>query len=155
MAIIHAPAYSLIQVLIPRRDKQDTHKSNNSGPGGGKMLRCIIGEKPMNKILSLIAALLLVTACSRDQSTEPAVPLTSGVDLAGMDMSVRPQDDYYAYANGTWLKQTEIPADQFGWGSYITLRDDGLADVKAIVDEVAADVSESEAAAKIGNNNSA
>jgi predicted metalloendopeptidase len=68
-----------------------------------------------------------------------------------MDMGVRPQDDYYAYANGSWLKQTEIPADQFGWGSYITLRDDSLADVKAIVDEVAADVSDSEVAAKIGN----
>jgi predicted metalloendopeptidase len=105
----------------------------------------------MNKILSLITALLLVTACSQDQGTEPAVPLNSGVDHAGMDMGVRPQDDYYAYANGSWLKQTEIPADQFGWGSYITLRDDSLADVKAIVDEVAADVSDSEVAAKIGN----
>ena len=105
----------------------------------------------MNKIVSLITALLLVAACGQPQSTEPAVALKSGVDPAGMDLSVRPQDDYYAYANGSWLKQTEIPADQFGWGSYITLRDDSLADVKAIVDEVAADVESTEAAAKIGN----
>lgn len=108
----------------------------------------------MNKIISALAVLFLVAACSQDAGTEaatPAAPLKSGVDLTGMDLSVRPQDDYYAYANGAWLKQVEIPADQYGWGSYITLRDDSIADVKAIVDEVAADVEDSEAAAKIGN----
>ncbi|NIA27394.1 MAG: peptidase M13 [Desulfobulbaceae bacterium] len=68
-----------------------------------------------------------------------------------MDTSVRPQDDFYAYANGKWLKETEIPADQYGWGSYMTLRDDSLSDVRAIVDEVAGDAADSEAAAKIGN----
>lgn len=100
----------------------------------------------MNKILSALAAILLVAACTQDTA-----PLKSGIDLAGMDLSVRPQDDFYAYANGTWLKETEIPADQYGWGSYITLRDDSISDVKAIVDEVAADVADSAAAAKIGN----
>jgi putative endopeptidase len=109
----------------------------------------------MNKILSALAAALLLTACGQDTApTEPAAPpapLKSGIELTGMDLTVRPQDDYYAYANGTWIKETEIPGDQFGWGSYMTLRDDSLSDVKAIVDEVAADVEDSEAAAKIGN----
>ncbi|MGI9272174.1 MAG: M13 family metallopeptidase [Woeseiaceae bacterium] len=109
----------------------------------------------MTKILTAFAAALLMAACGQDTApTEPAAPpapLKSGVELTGMDLSIRPQDDYYAYANGTWIKETEIPADQFGWGSYMTLRDDSLTDVKAIVDEVAADVTESEAAAKIGN----
>ena len=109
----------------------------------------------MNKILSALAAALLVAACGQDTApTEPEAPpapLKSGVEMTGMDLTVRPQDDYYAYANGTWIKETEIPADQFGWGSYMTLRDDSLSDVKAIVDEVAADVEDSKAAAKIGN----
>jgi len=109
----------------------------------------------MNKILSALAAVLLVSACSQDTATTepetPPAPLKSGIELTGMDLDVRPQDDYYAYANGNWLKETEIPADQFGWGSYMTLRDDSLKDVKVIVDEVAADVEDSEAAAKIGN----
>ena len=106
----------------------------------------------MHKILAALAAVFLIAACSQDTTpATPPAPLKSGVDLAGMDLGVRPQDDYYAYANGTWLKETEIPADQYGWGSYITLRDDSIADIKAIVDEVAADVSDSAAAAKIGN----
>ena len=106
----------------------------------------------MNKILTALVTLFLVAACSQESTTtEPAAPLKSGVETTGMDLSVRPQDDFYAYANGTWIKETEIPADQVGWGSYMTLHDDSLADVKAIVDEVAADVTDNEAAAKIGN----
>jgi predicted metalloendopeptidase len=109
----------------------------------------------MNKILPALTALVFLAACSQESTTSetsaPAAPLKSGVETTGMDLSVRPQDDYYAYANGTWIKETEIPADQVGWGSYMTLRDDSVNDVKAIVDEVAADVEDSEAAAKIGN----
>jgi predicted metalloendopeptidase len=113
----------------------------------------------MNKILAALGAAVFLAACgSEPEPTEApasAEPLKSGVELTGMDTSVRPQDNYYAYANGNWLKETEIPADQFGWGSYMTLRDDSLTDVKAIVDEVAGDAADSEAAAKIGNYYSA
>jgi putative endopeptidase len=109
----------------------------------------------MNKTFLILAAASLLAACGQGTETmEPAVPaapLKSGVELTGMDTSVRPQDDYYAYANGKWLEETEIPADQVGWGSYMTLRDDSLTDVRAIVDEVAGDAADSEAAAKIGN----
>jgi putative endopeptidase len=109
----------------------------------------------MNKILLTLAVASLLAACGQGTETAepaaPAAPLKSGVELTGLDTSVRPQDDYYAYANGKWLEETEIPADQFGWGSYMTLRDDSLTDVRAIVDEVAGDAADSEAAAKIGN----
>jgi predicted metalloendopeptidase len=40
-----------------------------------------------------------------------------GIDLAGMDGSVPPGDDFFRYANGTWLKTTEIPADLSVWGT--------------------------------------
>jgi len=118
------------------------------------MLRKFIEGTQMNKMLFTLATLCLTAACGQQSATDSAgsaADLQSGVDLAGMDLSVRPQDDFYAYANGSWLKTVEIPGDQVGWGSYLTLRDDSIADVKAIVDEVAADVEDSEAAAKIGN----
>ncbi len=109
----------------------------------------------MNKIFLILAVTSLLAACGKGTETAepaaPAAPLKSGVELTGLDTSVRPQDDYYAYANGKWLEETEIPADQYGWGSYMTLRDDSLTDVRAIVDEVAGDAADSEAAAKIGN----
>jgi predicted metalloendopeptidase len=109
----------------------------------------------MNRIIALALSASLLTACGQEPAaTEPAPPpaaLKSGVELTGMDTSVRPQDDYYSYANGKWLQETEIPADQVGWGSYMTLSNDSLSDVRAIVDEVAGDASDNEAAAKIGN----
>ena len=40
-----------------------------------------------------------------------------GPDLAGMDVKVVPGDDFYAYANGGWIKNTEIPADRRSYGS--------------------------------------
>ena len=40
-----------------------------------------------------------------------------GPDLAGMDVKINPGDDFYAYANGTWIKNTEIPADRSSYGN--------------------------------------
>lgn len=48
--------------------------------------------------------------------TRPARP-SPGIDLAGMDHSVTPGDNFFDYANGTWLKQTEIPLDRSSYGA--------------------------------------
>ena len=40
------------------------------------------------------------------------------LDLAGMDRSVDPGNDFFAYANGTWLRTTEIPPDRAAWGVF-------------------------------------
>ena len=44
-----------------------------------------------------------------------------GVDLTGMDKSVKPGDDFFAYANGTWYKNAVIPPDRTGTGSFPNL----------------------------------
>jgi predicted metalloendopeptidase len=40
-----------------------------------------------------------------------------GLDFAGMDRSVAPGDDFFRYANGTWIAKTEIPPDRSTWGT--------------------------------------
>src|SRR5271165_3289849 len=40
----------------------------------------------------------------------------SGIQTADMDNSVRPQDDFFQYANGTWLRQVQIPNDRSRYG---------------------------------------
>jgi putative endopeptidase len=54
-----------------------------------------------------------------------AAPLPSrDADLVnGMDRSVRPGDDFFAYANGAWLASTEIPADRGSYGLFAQLSD--------------------------------
>ena len=39
------------------------------------------------------------------------------IDPQNMDMSVKPGDNFYEYANGNWLKKNEIPASKTSWGA--------------------------------------
>jgi len=45
-----------------------------------------------------------------------------GFDIKNIDKKVRPQDDFYRYANGEWLRKTKIPPEESRWGSFIVLR---------------------------------
>jgi predicted metalloendopeptidase len=55
--------------------------------------------------------------------TRAQAPQSGGVDLAGMDRSVKPGDDFFAFANGTWVRNTEIPPDRASWGANNELAD--------------------------------
>ena len=68
-----------------------------------------------------------------------ASSLRSGLDLEGFDRSVRPQDDLYRFAGGTWLARTEIPADRSNYGTFSKLEDDALATLRELVESAAAD----------------
>ena len=57
-----------------------------------------------------------------------------GIDTAGMDRSVAPGADFFGFANGTWAKNTPIPADQSSYGSFRVLRDLSEARVRALVE---------------------
>ncbi|QIG89261.1 M13 family metallopeptidase [Chryseobacterium sp. POL2] len=46
-----------------------------------------------------------------------------GINLSMMDKSVRPQDDFFNYVNGNWVKTAKIPADKASWGSFNELRE--------------------------------
>jgi len=110
----------------------------------------------MIRSFSLLAASLMLFGCGQTdtpdeaQTDQTALPMNSGIDRAGMDLSVRPQDDFFSYANGTWLRETEIPADQSGWGSFYILADDGLSQLQTIIQDVA-DSGGDAKSAKIGN----
>jgi predicted metalloendopeptidase len=59
-----------------------------------------------------------------------------GVDTTAFDRSVRPQDDFFKFVNGTWAKRTEIPADRSAWGSFVELTERSDAALKEIIDDV-------------------
>jgi putative endopeptidase len=46
------------------------------------------------------------------------VAATHGVQIADMDLSVDPAQDFYQYANGGWLARTEIPPDAASYGVF-------------------------------------
>ncbi|MGH3945558.1 MAG: M13 family metallopeptidase [Pseudonocardiaceae bacterium] len=81
----------------------------------------------------LAALLLVVTACG---STPPS--LGSGLLLPGYDRGVRAQDDLFRFANGQWLRSTEIAADRSTNGAFVALTDESEKNLRAIIDGSAA-----------------
>jgi putative endopeptidase len=86
----------------------------------------------MKRALCVTLFLVLTVSCGQQ-----APPLTSGIEFTNMDSSVRPQDDFFRYVNGTWLETTEIPADRTNTGVFMDLRDKAREDVNAIIEDVA------------------
>ncbi len=64
---------------------------------------------------------------------------TFGFDEQGMDRTVAPGDDFYAYANGGWAKATPIPADKSNYGSFNLLSDLSESRTRGILDAAAKD----------------
>ncbi|MCY7352246.1 MAG: M13 family metallopeptidase [Cytophagaceae bacterium] len=62
-----------------------------------------------------------------------------GLDLSGMDKSVNPREDFYRYVNGSFLKNTEIPASQTSWGSFNMLYEANQRNLKTLLDAASAD----------------
>jgi len=94
--------------------------------------------------ISLFAAALALSNGSHtaESLAKPAVRAAEpqpkvgvwGVDLSGMDTSVRPGDDFYRYANGKWLAANSIPPDLSDWGTIRKLRSDSEAQVHDLVE---------------------
>lgn len=59
------------------------------------------------------------------------------LDPANMDTTVRPNDNFYLYANGAWLKSNQIPADQTRWGSFNELVENNNKALRDLLEDVA------------------
>ena len=57
------------------------------------------------------------------------------IDRNNMDITIKPGDDFFEYANGAWLKRTVIPGDKTRWGSFDELRDKTNQSVKILLEE--------------------
>ncbi|HEX6218792.1 MAG TPA: M13 family metallopeptidase N-terminal domain-containing protein, partial [Sphingomicrobium sp.] len=98
----------------------------------------------MNRRIALLAAGTALSACAANnveappppEVAPPAVELvappppapkaelgTFGFDQTGMNRSVHPGDYFYEYANGTWARNTEIPADKSNYSMFAALQD--------------------------------
>lgn len=81
--------------------------------------------------------MILMTLCGINQNY--AQQKGVGIDLSLMDTSVSPKNNFFNFVNGTWLKNTEIPADRTRWGSFDELRKKTDFDALAILEEAAKD----------------
>ena len=99
----------------------------------------------MTRVRHLILAATVAAAVSVTAAQTPT-PVVPGIDVAGMDLSVRPQDDFFRYVNGRWVDNTQIPADRASYGTFAILGDRSQEAVRAIIE------SEARAKAASGTN---
>ncbi|GAB1596900.1 M13 family metallopeptidase [Lysobacter claricitrinus] len=83
-------------------------------------------------------------------ATKPVLG-TFGFDTAGMDKSVAPGDDFYLYANGGWMKSTEIPADRSSFNSFTRISLDTEKQVRDLIEGAAKDKNASGDLRRIGD----
>ena len=72
----------------------------------------------MIKSLSVVAITLSGVIVLRAESEPKSEKNPPPLDPQNMDTSVKPQDDFFMYANGGWIKRTEIPPEYSRWGSF-------------------------------------
>jgi endothelin-converting enzyme/putative endopeptidase len=91
--------------------------------------------KQIARFSKFVLACLGICAIACAQNT-PA-PETHGVALANLDLSVKPGDDFYQYANGAWIKHTEIPPDRAEVDVFTTLGDLSNKRTADLIEEIA------------------
>ncbi len=90
--------------------------------------------KNINIGILAVAGIIALNSCATPviSSTNPKAGTTEigkeiaemGLDLSTIDNSVRPQDDFYNFVNGSWMKTAKIPEDKSTWGSFNKLAED-------------------------------
>jgi putative endopeptidase len=84
------------------------------------------------------------TSAKADENAKP-------IDQSNFDTSVKPSDDFFLYANGGWIKRTEIPADQTRWGSFNVLIERNNDALHAIAEKVSKTNSTDSDTKKVGD----
>ncbi|MBK1881938.1 M13 family peptidase [Luteolibacter pohnpeiensis] len=96
---------------------------------------------PLLAPVSLLGALALYAIANDPKSTDDLTTSPRfgewGFDMSGKDESVKPGDDFFAYANGTYLKRTEIPSDRSRFGNFDALAILSEARVHEILEDAA------------------
>ncbi|RED15179.1 M13 family metallopeptidase [Parasphingopyxis lamellibrachiae] len=77
-------------------------------------------------------------ACTSDTETEIGMGTEIGINTAAMDTSLVPGDDFYGYANGTWQRDTEIPADRSSIGAFLVAFNQTERQVTEMIGEIVA-----------------
>lgn len=79
----------------------------------------------MKKLLLAIVSITSLLSCKKEtnQNSTAEIEMPDAINLSYMDTLVRPQDDFYNYVNGNWMKIAKIPSDRGKWGSFDELRE--------------------------------
>lgn len=102
----------------------------------------------MTFIRSLVCAITVMVLVS---FIPPGKKKRKFIDPANMDLSIRPGDNFYLYANGTWVKNNPVPPSKTRWGSFDGLREESSIRLRTLLEEAAAHAAGDAKMQKIGD----
>ena len=84
-----------------------------------------------------ITALFLQSCASPDKKAEISKNQYQTIDVSALDRTIKPADDFFVFANGTWVANTTIPASESRWGSFNELEQQNNIKLKTILEDAA------------------
>src|ERR1035438_6506573 len=90
-----------------------------------------------SKIVVAVLLTCVLAVVVRAHAQDAPAPETHGIDVANMDRSIKPGDNFYEYANGGWIKRTEIPPDRASIGVFSKLADLSNKRTAGLIGEIA------------------
>ncbi len=96
-------------------------------------------------VIALILAVMVSGIVTAQKTTRKFI------DPANMDLTVKPGDNFYLYANGNWIKNTPIPASKTRWGSFDELIEGSSKALKELLEEAAANPGKNELMKRVGD----
>ena len=91
-------------------------------------------KKITNVLFYSFLGAAVVSGCKNDKEGSVEKEEIHGINLAYMDTTVSPKDDFFRFVNGKWVDSTDIPEDQTTWGSFMELRQTTDADALALLE---------------------
>ena len=89
-------------------------------------------------LYGLLVFSLVMGSCQPSMQGDSQTAQKDPLDIASQDSSEKPQNNFYLFANGTWLNNTVIPPAQSSWGAFTTLRDSTTNRLHRILDSLSA-----------------
>jgi len=83
------------------------------------------------------AAILAMASCQQTGTKSAETPGRKLLDPANLDTTVHPGDNFFEYANGTWLKNNPIPKSKTRWGSFNELQENNYTALHTLLDSAA------------------
>ncbi|PLX10168.1 MAG: peptidase M13, partial [Marinilabiliales bacterium] len=92
--------------------------------------------KRLTYLLIAITVMIGINACNNEVSQKKT--MTKAIDKENMDMSVKPGDNLFQYANGGWINSNPIPDEYSQYGAFTVIYEENQEQLKSLVEEVSA-----------------
>ena len=101
----------------------------------------------MNKFILPIGIAIAMTSCDTTKNVveevveetvviaEDAANISQTIDLDYLNTTVRPQDDFFEFSNGTWMTNNPVPPSESRWGSFNELDQSNKKKLTALLNE--------------------